>query len=78
MHEPVESIPLPDNREAVRFYHPTEVAKILDASYDWVNDWVNSGALPYVELGTTSAKRRIRADDLQAFVDARTFGRRDG
>lgn len=62
--------------EAVRLYRPTEVAKILDVSYDWVNDRINGGKLPYVELGTSSAKRRIRADDLQAFIDARTFGQK--
>ena len=61
-------------QEAVRLYSVAAVAERLEMSRDWVYDQINAGKLRAVELGDTRAKTRVRADDLQAFIDARTFG----
>lgn len=62
--------------ETVRLYSVASAATVLETSTDYVYDRIKEGALPVVELGSTRAKQRIRADDLQAFIDARTFGER--
>lgn len=69
MSLPVQSI------EAVRCYSVASVAKHLEVSTDYVYERIKSNDLPVVELGHGRAKQRIRADDLQAFIDSRTFGR---
>jgi excisionase family DNA binding protein len=61
--------------EAVRLYRPRDVADLVGCSLSWVYERMNDGSLPRVELGSGRAKQRIRADDLQAFIEARTFGR---
>ena len=49
------------------------VALILDVSADYVEDRIKDGSLPRrLDLGSTRAKYRIPASDLQAFIDART------
>lgn len=60
--------------EAVRLYRPAEAAEVLGISRASVYRIIHQGAIRVVELGTTSHKQRIRADDLQAFIDARTYG----
>lgn len=62
--------------EAVRLYRVTEVQDILGVGHSFVYDLINAGVLPVVELGTGRSKQRVRADDLQAFIDARTFGQK--
>lgn len=64
--------------ETVRLYSVVRAAEILGTSDDYVYDRINEGKLRAVELGTGRAKQRVRADDLQAFIDARTFGRQPG
>jgi excisionase family DNA binding protein len=61
--------------ETVRLYKVTEVMQILSVGHTYVYDLINSGRLPVVELGSTRAKQRVRADDLQAFIDQRTHGK---
>jgi excisionase family DNA binding protein len=60
--------------EAVRLYSVAAVAEHLGMSRVWVYAQINGGKLRAVELGSTRAKTRVRADDLQAFIDSRTFG----
>lgn len=60
--------------EAVRLYPVAAAAELLGVSRYYIYDRINQGLLPVVELGTGRAKQRVRADDLQAFIDARTYG----
>lgn len=60
---------------AVRLYSVVEAAAVLGISRHYVYDRIKDGTLAVVELGTGErSKQRIRADTLQAFIDARTFG----
>lgn len=52
-----------------------EVAERLRVSRFWVYRRIESGDIPVVELGDTRKNQRIRESDLQAFIDARTYGR---
>jgi len=61
--------------EAVRLYTVAAVAKHMQVSDNWVRERIKSGQLRSVELGSTRAKTRVRADDLQAFIDSRTHGK---
>jgi excisionase family DNA binding protein len=61
--------------DAVRLYSVRTVAERLEVSRVWVYDQINAGRLPSVELGDERAKTRVRSDDLQAFIDARTFSK---
>lgn len=60
--------------EAVRLYSVAATAALLDVSDDYVYDRIKDGSLRAVELGSGRPKQRVRADDLQAFIDGRTFG----
>ncbi|TFC92078.1 MULTISPECIES: helix-turn-helix domain-containing protein [Cryobacterium] len=60
--------------EAVRLYSVAAAATQLDMSRVWVYDQIKAGKLRVVEFGDTRPHQRIRADDLQKFIDARTFG----
>lgn len=60
--------------EAVRLYSVKSAAEVLDTSIDYVYDRIKDGTLAVVELGSSRSKQRVRADVLQAFIDARTFG----
>lgn len=60
--------------EAVRLYTIAEVAEVLRVSTDYVYDRIREGVLARVDLGTSRAKQRIRADVLQKFIDSRSFG----
>ena len=61
--------------EAVRLYPVVEAAKVLGVSRGFVYKLINDGVLRAVELGTNcKSKTRVRADDLQAFIDLRTHG----
>jgi excisionase family DNA binding protein len=59
--------------EAVRLYSVAKVAEQLDMSRECVYERIRRGELRKVELGDTTAKTRVRADDLQRFIDERTF-----
>lgn len=60
--------------QATRLYPVSEAARLLGVSADYVYDRINNGEIPIVELGHGRPKQRIRADDLQTFIDARTYG----
>jgi len=60
--------------ETVRLYSVRSVAERLEMSRQWVYDRITAGDIRAVEFGGSRAKTRVRADDLQAFIDARTFG----
>lgn len=56
-----------------RQYSVKSAAVILDVSPDYVEARIKDGSLPRrLDLGSTRAKYRIPASDLQAFIDART------
>lgn len=67
----VESEP----NDAVRLYSVRTVAERMEMSRFWVYAQIRAGRLRAVELGDERAHTRVRSDDLQAFIDARTFGR---
>lgn len=59
--------------EVERQYSVKSAAVLLDASPDYVEARIEDGSLPRrLDLGSTRAKYRIPASDLQAFIDART------
>jgi excisionase family DNA binding protein len=60
--------------QAIRLYPVAEAAKLLGVSVDYVYDRIKERVIPVVELGHGRPKQRIRADDLQAFIDSRTYG----
>ena len=60
--------------EAVRLYTVSDAADVIGMSAEWVRRQIVNGTLRAVELGSGRSKRRVRADDLQAFIDARSFG----
>jgi excisionase family DNA binding protein len=64
---------IPKAVEAVRLYAISHVAERLEVSETWVRKQIHDGRLRAVELGSTRAKTRVRADDLQRFIDERTF-----
>ncbi len=61
--------------EAVRLYSVAAAAELLSMSTDWVYARIKDGTFAVTELGSERSKQRIRADVLQAFIEARTFGR---
>lgn len=62
--------------EVERQYSVKSAAEILDTSVDYVEDRIKDGSLPrIVDLGSTRAKYRIPASDLQRFIDSRTSNR---
>ncbi len=60
--------------ETVRLYPIAKAAEVLGIGRTFMYQLVNSGQIRVVELGNTRAKQRIRADDLQAFIESRTYG----
>lgn len=53
----------------------SEVAERLGVGRDWVYTRINRGEIPVVELGDTRKNQRVRESDLEAFIEARTYGR---
>jgi excisionase family DNA binding protein len=60
--------------EAVHLYTVAQAAEVIGMSSEWLRRQIKAGQLAAVEFGTSRSKQRVRADDLQAFIDARTFG----
>jgi excisionase family DNA binding protein len=60
--------------ETVRLYPVAKAAEVLGIGRTFMYSLINSGQIRVVELGTSKAKQRVRADDLQAFIDSRTYG----
>jgi len=60
--------------ETVRLYPVAKAAEVLGIGRTFMYQLINSGQIRVVELGSSRAKQRVRADDLQAFIDSRTYG----
>lgn len=59
--------------EAMRTYSVKSAASILDTSEDYVLARIKDGSIPrHLDLGSSRPKYRVRADDLQDFIDSRT------
>lgn len=59
--------------EVERQYSVKSAAVILDTSEDYVLDRIKDGSLPrIVDLGSSRAKYRIPASELQKFIDSRS------
>lgn len=60
---------------AQRLYTVAEAAKQLGTGTTYIYSRLDDGTLPYVDLnaGGKRSKRRIRASDLDAFIEERTF-----
>lgn len=52
----------------------SDAAERLSVSRYWIYRRIESGELPVVELGSTRKNQRIRESDLDAFIEARTYG----
>jgi|GEM_PF-4020799 len=59
--------------DAVRLYTAVEASQILGVSDDYIYSRWDDRTLRQVDVGTNGRRKlRVRADDLQAFIDART------
>lgn len=59
--------------ETVRLYTAVEAGGILGVSDDFIYARQKDRTLRVVDVGTNGRKKlRVRADDLQAYIDART------
>lgn len=62
------------NVDVVRLYSVKAAAEILSVSVDTVQRRIKSGDLRGVHVGLgNTPKFRVRADDLQAYIDKHTF-----
>jgi excisionase family DNA binding protein len=63
--------------QAPQLLKVADVSRRLGVGIDWVYDRINRGEIPVVELGDTRKNQRIRESDLAAFINERTFGKRE-
>ena len=70
---PVKNYPrsklLPGLPTSMQFYTIAEVAIILETKVGLVHEWVQEGMLPAVQFGSEQHMLRIRAQDLENFID---------
>ncbi|TFC03644.1 helix-turn-helix domain-containing protein [Cryobacterium mannosilyticum] len=59
--------------DPLRLYSVTAASGILAMSKVWVYKQIREGHLPVVEFGHTRPHQRIRAVDLQRFIEDRVF-----
>ncbi len=52
----------------LKLYTTKEVANILSVSLRTVQSWIRNGSLPHVRLGQGHRLMRIRAPDLESFI----------
>jgi excisionase family DNA binding protein len=58
-----------------RYYSVKEAAEILGVGDQYIYDRIAAGEIQnVVQLGTSKGKQRISSDDLQAFIEARSYG----
>ncbi len=61
-----------DNRDTIptelRLYTTAEAAAILNVSLRTLQSWVREGSLPHVRLGDGGRLVRIKAQDLEDFI----------
>lgn len=68
-NEPPRLEPVPP----FRLYSVKSAAELLDVSVDYIAARLKDRSiLRHVDLGSSRAKYRIRADELQRFIDSRT------
>ncbi len=53
----------------LRLYTPAEAAAILNVSMRTLQGWIRDGQLPHTRLGEGGRLVRIRARDLQSFIE---------
>ena len=58
-----------------RFFSIAEVAYILGVSRRLVSQWISDGVLPAVRLGPGQRLVRVRAEDLNAFLEKYRTGK---
>jgi len=56
----------------LRLYTPAEVAAILNVSMRTLQGWIRDDQLPHTRLGEGGRLVRIRASDLQTFIEQKT------
>lgn len=54
---------------SLQLFTVTEVAIILGVQADLVNKWIADGTLPFLQLGKEKFFTRVRAQDLETFID---------
>lgn len=54
---------------SLQLFTVTEVAIILGVDADLVNQWITDGTLPFLQLGKEKIFVRVRAQDLETFID---------
>ncbi len=52
----------------LKLYTTKEVAAILSVSLRTVQSWIRNGSMPHVRLGQGHRLVRIRAQDLESFI----------
>ncbi len=60
---------LPGLPTSMQFYTIAEVAIILATKVGSVHKWIQEGLLPAVQFGSEQHMLRIRAQDLENFID---------
>jgi len=66
----------PEETEAIRLYRIPAAAEQLDVSERTMYRLIDAGLIRTVDISEgVKPIRRIRADDLQAYIDARTEGK---
>jgi hypothetical protein len=70
---PVKNYPhskvLPELPTSLQLYSVAEVAIILDAQVEVVHKWIEAGLLPGIRLGSELHGLRVKARDLENFID---------
>lgn len=54
---------------SLQLFTVAEVAIILGVDVDWVNKWISEEILPSLQLGKEKFFTRIRAQDLETFIE---------
>lgn len=60
---------LSDLPTSLQLFTVSEVSVILGVEIDLVNEWIRDGKLPWIQLGKEKIFIRIRAQDLENFID---------
>ena len=70
---PIKNYPrsklLPGLPTSMQFYTIAEVAIILETKVGYIYEWIQDGLLPAVQFGSEQYMLRIRAQDLENYVD---------
>ena len=61
---------IPELPTSLQFYSTAEVAIILETNVKVIYAWIEEGLMPSVQFGNEKHMIRIRAQDLEKFIDA--------